>query len=184
MRAALPVLLVLASSAAAAPKLPAHYAKLFQPKATWTYQLAPADATSRPDVTCTVARTITIGKVVASEITCDHELTVAGIYLATPAGLYRADIDFPATEADLDRAVGKLLLVQAKPRALARPITKVAPTTPITRVVTTFGVRREGKEWCWYRTTEWNKKRRQTDTLCFADGIAHGLDHELAFRVR
>lgn len=181
MRCAL-LLLALAAPAGAAPKLPAHYAKLFEPSATWTYELASADAAKQPDVTCKVARTITIGKVIAAEVTCDRELPVAGVYLAMPGGLYRAGVDFPATKADLGEPALHQLLIPAKPRPSARAVTQVAP--PAIKVVTTTGVRREGEQWCWYRTTDRGKKDRHTDTLCFAGGIAHGLEHELAFRVR
>ncbi|MEO7093193.1 MAG: hypothetical protein ABI175_08080 [Polyangiales bacterium] len=170
--------------AGAAPKLPAHYAALFDPKATWKYELARADAKAEPDATCKVARTVTIGKVVASEVTCDRELPIAGVYLAMPQGLYRSGSDFPATASEIGDLSMHQLLVQAKPKATATTVTKFAPATPPTKVTTTFGVRREGTMWCWYRTTERSKKDRNTDTLCFSGGVAHGLERDLAFRAR
>jgi hypothetical protein len=181
-----PILLVaLAGTASAGPKLPAHYAALFDPKATWTYQLARADSSKpEPDATCKVARTVTIGKVVASEVTCDRELPVAGVYLAMPQGLYRSGFDFPAKAEDIGDLAMHQLLIQARPKPSATQVAKYAPTTPITKVVTTFGVRREDTMWCWYRTTERSKKDRNTDTLCFSGGVAHGLERDLAFRAR
>jgi hypothetical protein len=179
------VLVALAGTAGAGPKLPAHYARLFDPKATWTYELARVDASKpEPDATCKVARTTTIGKVVASEVTCDRELPIAGVYLAMPQGLYRSGFDFPQPGDDVGDLAMHQLLIQAKPKPTAKQITKYAPTTPIGKVVTTFGVRREDKMWCWYRTTERGKKDRHTDTLCFSGGVAHGLERDLAFRVR
>ncbi len=179
------VLVALAGVAGAVPKLPAHYATLFDPKATWKYETARADSSKpEPDATCKVARTVTIGKVTASEVTCDRELPIAGVYLAMPQGLYRSGGAFPATADDIGDVSMHQLLIQAKPKPTAKQITKYAPTTPITKEVTTFGVRREGTMWCWYRTTERGKKYRNTDTLCFSGGVAHGLDNGLAFRVR
>jgi hypothetical protein len=185
MRLVLFVVAALASSASAAPKLPAHYAALFDPKATWRYEIARADsAKPEADATCKIARTVAIGNVIASEVTCDRKLPVAGVYLAMPQGLYRSGLDFPATKDDIGDLSMHQLLVQAKPKPSATKVEKVAPTTPITKVITTSGVRREGTMWCWYRTTERGKKDRQTDTLCFSGGVAHGLESNLAFRTR
>ena len=179
------VVVALASIASAAPKLPAHYAALFDPKATWRYELARADSSKpEPDATCKVVRTVTIGKVIASEVTCDRDLPVAGVYLAMPQGLFRSGFEFPATADDIGDLAMHQLLIQAKPNPTATQVAKYAPTTPVTKVVTTFGVRREDKMWCWYRTTERSKKDRNTDTLCFNGRVAHGLDGGLAFRLR
>ena len=80
-------------------------AAITQPGDLWilgNHRLLCADSSKpEPDATCKVARTVTIGKVVASEVTCDRELPVAGVYLAMPQGLYRSGFDFPATAADI-----------------------------------------------------------------------------------
>jgi hypothetical protein len=185
MRVASLVLVALTGVVGASPKLPAHYAALFDPKSAWTYEIARADDSKpQPDATCKVARTVTIGKVVASEVTCDRELPIAGVYLAMPQGLYRSGFEFPANADEIGELSMHQLLIQAKPKPTSSQVTKFAPTTPITKEVTTFGVRREDKMWCWYRTTERGKKYRNTDTMCFSGGVAHGIDGGLAFRLR
>jgi hypothetical protein len=114
----------------------------------------------------------------------DRELPIAGVYLAMPQGLYRSGFDFPAAAADIGDLAMHQLLIPAKPKATSKQVIRFAPTTPITKEVTTFGVRREDKMWCWYRTTEIGKTYRNTDTLCFGGGVAHGIEHGLVFRVR
>jgi len=184
MRLASALLLVLSASATASPKLPAHYAKLFEARTWWKYSIARTDTnTTEPDATCKVQRVITIGKIVASEILCDHELPMAGVYLAMPDGLYRSGLEFPTKKDEIGDLAVHQLLIQARPRASAKSVTRYAPTTPITKSVTTSGARREDKMWCWYRTTDRGTSSR-TDTLCFDGGIDHGVEAVDVFHVR
>lgn len=179
-RAALLVLL-LAGTAGASPKLPAHYAKLFDPDATWTY------ARERDEVACKVVRTTTIGKIVASEVTCTSgdEFPVSGVYLAAPDGLYLSGTGFPESKADLGPMVLHQLLVTAEPKASAKKVVKFAPTADrVMKVETTSGVRRDGKLWCWYRTTAYGSSPPHTDTRCFDGGIAYGSEGGVAFRAK
>lgn len=164
-------------ASADAPRLPAHYAKIFQAGATWTYDIAETswDAaklramedrgidihklpssrwprhTDKQHMTCKVARIATYKKAIVSEVTCDRDLKmrvdIAGTYLATDKALYRL-YEFPATEADLPSPLdGGDAEIAAAPK-VARVVEVIEKAAGGGRAVR--GIRVEGGSWCKY----------------------------------
>ncbi len=126
MRAIGLAILCLASTAAAAPKLPSTYAPLFDKGHAWTYQLSLVnfDYVEKPDgsyravkmkpelstFTCTVTGVVTFAEAVVSTIHCDREIDSAysfrvdGTWVATRAGVFRISGDtdtLPASAQEL-----------------------------------------------------------------------------------
>jgi hypothetical protein len=181
LRMRLAVLAILCSSSAALadPKLPAHYAGLFENGRTWTYELAVTDFdhVERPDGTLQAVRgkpvrskfTCTVADVtgVVATITCDKEID--SVYS------FRVDGQWVATKTGIARDEGGPVLVGARPK-VTRTRTKTEFGGHLVIAVTSPA---KGT-WCNVEdTTKYGAGDGAITTVCFKAGaIASGkLDY-------
>lgn len=163
---------VLASTASAdPPKLPAHYAKLFEKDRVLVYDMVhtypdsdkaqrqkledkPVNRwprkTERSVIKCKVTRVVKFSASIASQVECDVELVpmvphVDGVFLANASGLYRIG-EIPANEADLPK--GDDL---GPPEIPATPkVVRTVEPQPNNDGKGVSGVRQSGGSWCSY----------------------------------
>lgn len=208
--AAIALVGILSTSAAAGPPLPAHYAELFDEGRRWTYdvkvttwdhakmenldtQRVPMKPWPRRVekhvVTCRVAKVAQLGSARVAEVTCDKEvdrkLDVPGIYVATAAGLHRYGGTFPQSEsdvADLDPP-----LIAAKPKAMRETTNEPFAGNDTYRLTRT--VKRGGAAWCTSQRFD-GAAHDGTRSMCFGGVITRGGDdiagelHDVQYRAR
>ncbi|MBL0219505.1 MAG: hypothetical protein IPQ07_37260 [Myxococcales bacterium] len=196
--------------ASAEPKLPAHYAKLFDVSSTWTYALSRTtwdydQIEKEPDqrkwkkktdklapITCKVARAFRLGARSVSEVTCDREegwkFTVSGMYLATPSGLRRYNnVVWPTTGEDLGADTDHELLIAAAPKAITKRTKEGGEGGP--RYTRTQSLTREGTAWCTSRSTS-GAPHDGIETICYGGVITRGRNDiggeldDLTYRTR
>lgn len=189
------LLLLCATADAGVPKLPRHYAALFEVNHAWTYDVALTTwdfehpgkngklpkKTDRSVVDCKVARTELFDAAFISEVTCSEAFPVAGVYAATAAGLFKID-EWPKTAADLPEL--------GEPWVLSKPTAwhKKHHDT-FFKADYTEGVRKQGLGWCVYSDTTQFADGGPVN-VCFDQGIASALNdtggelHRLEYKAR
>ena len=196
MRVLAAVVLCVASTASAAPKLASHYAPLFEKGRTWTYDLAITNfdyvetkagtyksKKMKPEVstfTCSVTAVVAFPEAVVSTIQCDREIDTAysfrvdGTWIATKAGVWRAG-----------DAIDKLPASAAEVELIAAPPMRANPQVRSKRTKDDFGgyytesvtSPRKGT-WCTHSdTTKSGIGDGAIETVCFAagKGVSRGL---------
>jgi hypothetical protein len=207
---ALVVVVIAGTAHADAPRLPAHYAKLFQQGATWTYDIVVTNwdheklqamgakgidiykipssrwprRSSKERMKCKVDRVATYAKAIASEVSCDKEMmpmiTIPGVFLATTKGLYRL-AEFPTKESELPLDDGDVVIAAA-PKAF-RTVTKIENQQGGGTAVR--GIRVEGGAWCTYDELIANYAGHNgKGSTCYGRGILASVAHDYGPELR
>jgi hypothetical protein len=203
MRLVLLVVLLAHTAHADAPRLPAHYAKLFQQGATWTYDIAVTGwdhdklqamearginihklassrwprRTDRRQLKCKVDRVATYASSIVSEVSCDQDappmITIPGVFFATAKGLYRL-ADFPTKEpSPLDDGEVE---IAAAPKVF-RTETQIEKQQGGGKTV--VGIRIENGAWCKYDELIGNYAGHNgKGSTCYGRGLLLSIAHD------
>jgi hypothetical protein len=177
-----------------------HYAALFQPGASWRYEVHQEWVTqedpetgdggevrqeSTEEVTCTVTEVVSFPGAVASRIDCgvsDHD-PIGGLWAADASGLYRI-AEMPAGAPPVLDADALVLP--------AAPVARVEELTDPDRVepVGTVTISREADAWC---HEIFSMRSEASQQVCFGDdgvitraqsGTATGMERYATFTLR
>jgi len=175
-----------------------HYAALFKPGATWTYDLTstssggdgPDDKTETTGTaTCKVASVGAYEGGVTSTITCDTPTVesggdpLAGIWVANATGLYKFLVDLPAGPPDLSK--GRLVIAAAPVEGTKNTETGQDPVESESLTIS-----KEAGVWCASYTMAAGDE--SFEKLCFAaagvvngsGGWSGGSVHETTFTLK
>jgi len=175
---------LIASAALASPPVSSHFQPLFELGATFEYDQrlevdphAPdgGSVTDTSSFKCVVARVGQVGAARTSLVTCkggleDEKFTPAGVWIATRAGIWRAE-DLPANPAALKEATSGQPLLAASPKKSKKTRADEEEQCKITVAQKSVKVgKAKVKAWCRTVSCQASMGYDTLEHFCFASG--------------